>query len=120
MEPKELSILCGGNEISQFFSMGKSRAKCVDRAQSQPKKIMSLACEKIVTETPPRKLTPPPLSAESEDWAILQPRRPPMKRSFMQKCPFKMNVEGLSAQGVVKVRWLQVDVSCAFVFFLHI
>jgi hypothetical protein len=43
-----------------------------------------------------------------------------MKRSFMQKCPFKMNVEGLSAQGVVKVRWLQVDVSCAFVFFLHI
>jgi hypothetical protein len=40
-----------------------------------------------------------------------------MKRSFMQKCPFKMNVEGLSAQGVVKVRWLQVDVSCAFVFF---
>jgi hypothetical protein len=40
-----------------------------------------------------------------------------MKRSFMQKSPFKMNVEGLSAQGVVKVRWRQVDVLCAFVYF---
>jgi len=40
-----------------------------------------------------------------------------MKRLFMQKSPLKMNVEGHNAQGVVQVRWLQVGVSCAFVYF---
>jgi hypothetical protein len=54
-----------------------------------------------VKKTPPRKLTPPPLSVENEDYVILQPRTSPMKRLFMQKSPLKMNVEGHNAQGVV-------------------
>jgi hypothetical protein len=76
VEPKELSILGGGNEISQFFSMGKIGIECVDKVQSQPKNTTSPTCEKVV------KKTPPPLSVDGEDWLILQPRASPMKRLF--------------------------------------
>jgi hypothetical protein len=35
----------------------------------------------------------------------------------MQKFHLKMNVEGQSVQGVVQIKWVQVGVLCAFVYF---
>jgi hypothetical protein len=61
---------------------------------------MAITCERVVRKTPPKKLTPPLLSVEGEDWVILQPRTP-MKRLFKHKSPLKMNVEGHNAQGMV-------------------